>query len=96
MIDNFQLAFDGAWHVLIAALALGAGVPAMFALGIRALSLGGASEEGGSIRPIGRVLGTLCFAVVVLAIALGITFIVAKGFGKELDFSGIIPTLIDK
>jgi hypothetical protein len=42
------------------------------------------------------VLATICFGVVVLAIVLGITFIVASGFGKKLDFEHIYPVLVDK
>ncbi len=96
MWENLKLAFTNGWHVLLAGLVLGAGVPAMFSLGIRALAMGGAAQEGGRIRPIGRTLGILCFGIVVLAIALGITFIVASGFGKKLDFEHIYPVLVDK
>ena len=66
MWENLKLAFTNGWHVLVAGLLLGAGVPAVF------------------------------FAIVVLAIGLGITFIVASGFGKKLDFEHIYPVLIDK
>ncbi len=96
MWENLKLAFSSGLRVIIAGLILGAGVPAMFSLGIRALAMGGASQEGGTIRPIGKTLGTVCFGVVVLAIALGITFIVASGFGKKLDFHNIYPVLVDK
>ncbi len=40
MIDNLQFAFDGAWRVLLAGLVFGAGLPVVFALGIRSLRLG--------------------------------------------------------
>ena len=42
------------------------------------------------------MLAAVCFAVVVAGVALGITFIVASGFGKALSFEHIFPTLIDK
>lgn len=96
MLDNLRLAVSGAWRVLLAGLIFGAGVPAVFALGIRALAIGGAADPGGRIRPIGKIFGTMCFALVVVAIVLGITFIVAKGFGKELNFGNVYPTLVDK
>ena len=96
MWENLKLAFTNGWHVLVAGLLLGAGVPAVFSLGVRALAMGGAAQEGGRIRPIGKALGVLCFGIVVLAIGLGITFIVASGFGKKLDFEHIYPVLIDK
>jgi hypothetical protein len=51
---------------------------------------------GSAPHPVGRVLGYLCFAIVLLGIALGITFIVASGFGKALSFEHLYPTLIAK
>lgn len=94
-MENLKLAVSGAWKVLAAGLLLGAGIPAMFSLGIRSLAIGGV-KEGQGARPIGKVLATMCFGVVVLAIALGMTFIVASGFGKKFSFEHIIPTLVDK
>ena len=96
MIDNLKLAVEGAWKVFAAALILGAGVPAMFALSIRALAIGGVTKGDQAARPIGKVLAVLCLVVVIAAIVLGITFIVATGFGKKLSFHEIYPTLIDK
>jgi hypothetical protein len=42
------------------------------------------------------VLGYTCFALVVLAALMGITFIVASGLGKTLNFEHIYPTIVDK
>ena len=47
-------------------------------------------------HPIGKVLAILCFALVVIGIALGITYIVATGFGKTLSFQNFYPTLVSK
>ena len=44
----------------------------------------------------GRVLAALCFAVVLAGVALGITFIVASGFGYALSFEHVYPTLVEK
>lgn len=71
------------WQIVVFGLLVGAGLPAVFALGLRALSLGdraratGESDEivGGS--PAGLVLGGLCFLVVLAGVAGGIYFIVA-------------------
>ena len=41
------------------------------------------------------LLGLLCFLVVALAVVLGITVVVASGFGKMWSFDGF-PTLVDK
>jgi hypothetical protein len=89
---------QAAWKVLLAGLVLGAGLPAVFAVGVR-LSAAGA---GATANPVAggragyRLLGLLCFVVVALAVAVGITIIVAAGFGKMVSFEHIFPTLVDK
>ncbi len=97
-MHNFGFALDGAYKVLIVGLLLGAGLPAMFALGVRSLAYGtnSGTVDTGSVHPIGKVLAAICFLIVIAAIALGITFIVASGFGKMLSFEHIYPTIIDK
>ncbi|MEU4163283.1 hypothetical protein [Actinoplanes sp. NPDC026670] len=101
-MHNLGFALDGAWQVLLAGLILGAGLPILFALGIRSLAwasggvtTGGVTTEGPR-RPIGAVVGYALFTVVVVGVLLGLTFIVASGFGYKLDFSHIYPTLIAK
>jgi hypothetical protein len=107
-MHNLGFALDGAWQVLLAGLVLGAGLPVLFALGIRSLAWasGGVSTgvtvttgdptSSGPRRPLGTVLGYALFAVVVVGVLLGLTFIVASGFGYKLDFSHVYPTLIEK
>ena len=103
-MNNLGFALDAAWRVLIVGLLLGAGLPVVFALGIRQMAhgRGGAAEAAapdGTIaeaHPAARVVGLLCFMLVVAAVALAITFIVATGFGKTLSFEHIYPTLADK
>ena len=92
-MHNLGFALDGAWRVLLAGLALGAGLPILFALGIRSLAW---SAAGPAPRVAGRVAGYGLFAIVVLGILLGITFIVATGFGKALSFEHIYPTIVPK
>lgn len=103
-MHNLTLAFEGAWKVLLAGLILGAGLPAIFALGIRSLAYGAGGEaevhEAGTAGPKGNPIGTIggyvAFALVLLGVVLGITFIVATGFGKALSFAHIYPTIVDK
>lgn len=81
------LLLEGAWHVLLAGLILGAGLPALFSVGIRALAWG--SNSGDTIathRPplAAKLVAGVCFAVVLLAIAAGISIIVASGFGYQV------------
>ncbi len=103
-MHNLSLALEGAWRVLVVGLLLGAGLPAVFALGIRSLGMagGGNSSTVGDdpvdapASAIGKTLATLCFLLVLVGVALGITFIIASGFGKALSFEHLYPTLIDK
>jgi hypothetical protein len=103
-MHNLGFALDGAWRVLLAGLLLGAGLPLLFALGIRSLAWGAGGDAevhesgvtGPTPRPLGKVVGYALFAVVVLGVLLGITFIVATGFGKALSFEHIYPTIVPK
>ncbi|GAA0236479.1 hypothetical protein [Cryptosporangium japonicum] len=99
-MNNVTFAFEAAWKVLLIGLVLGAGLPTLFAFGIRTMAWGqGGSAEvdtASAPHPVGRVIGILCFALVLLAVFLGITYIVAYGFGKELSFEHVYPTIQNK
>ncbi|CCH77991.1 conserved exported hypothetical protein [Nostocoides japonicum T1-X7] len=98
-MNSLSLALEGVWKVLAAGLVLGAGLPVVFALGVRALAFaeGGEAEDShAEPHPIGRVLAVICFAVVAIGIILGITYIVASGFGKTISFEHVWPTIVDK
>ncbi|HEY0002521.1 MAG TPA: hypothetical protein VGB74_18860 [Actinoplanes sp.] len=103
-MHNLGFALEGAWKVLLAGLILGAGLPTVFALGIRSLAYGAGGEAevhesgvtGPKAHPIGTIVAWVLFAIVVLAALLGITFIVASGFGKAISFEHLYPTIIDK
>jgi hypothetical protein len=100
MTDNLGFALEAAWKVLVAGLVLGAGLPMVFAFGVRSLawSTGGTAEVavGAKPHPIGRVTAVLCFAVVLGGIALGLTIILAAGQGKVVSFDHVYPTIVDK
>lgn len=99
MIDNLQYAFDGAWRVLIASLVFGAGLPAIFALGVRSMAWGAGGDAEVSHaqpNPAGRVIAGLCLLVVLAGVALGITIIAAAGFGKAVSFEHGYPTIVAK
>lgn len=103
-MHNFGFALEGAGRVLAVCLVLGAGLPALFALGVRARAYGAGGEAQvhatGVSAPAPHRAGTVaayaCFAIVLLAVLLGIAFIVASGFGMALSFENVYPTLIDK
>jgi hypothetical protein len=103
-MHNVTLALQGAWKVLAASLILGAGLPLIFALGIRSLAWGSggdaevhtAGASGPKANPAGTVLGWILFIIVLAGVALGITYVVATGFGKVMSFDHIYPTIHSK
>jgi hypothetical protein len=103
-MHNVTLALQGAWKVLAASLILGAGLPLIFALGIRSLAWGAGGDaethvagvSGPKANPAGTVLAWILFIVVLAGVALGITYVVATGFGKVMSFDHIYPTIHSK
>ena len=91
-MNNSWINLTAVLQILVFGLILGAGVPALFAVGLRALAIGGKpiaatdggeTEESGGLSigrtPLGLTLAGLCFLIVLAAIAYGIYFIVAGG-----------------
>jgi len=67
------------WKIVIFGLLAGAGLPAIFALGLLALSKGGRTQTAGADsdvvvggNPAGIVVAAFCFLIVLAAIAWGI------------------------
>jgi hypothetical protein len=66
------------WKILVFGLIAGAGLPALFATGLLALSRGQRAQQGTDTdtviggSPAGMVAAALCFLVVLAAIAWGI------------------------
>lgn len=79
--------FTALGQIVVLALVAGAGLPALFAIGLRALAMPGgrarpAEGESGRLiggSPVGLVLGGLCFLVVLAAIGWGIWAIYEAG-----------------
>ncbi len=98
----FSLFLQDAWKVLVYSLVLGAGLPVVYALGVRALAMGGAgtsAPDGAPVvrrHPVGTVLATVCFLVVLAGVAVGLTYVIASGQGKMLSFDHVYPTLVPK
>lgn len=95
-----SLFFAAAGQVALVALILGAGLPALFAVGVRSFAVAGAS---GPDQPAGRLpvpllrgLGVLCFALVVAAVAVGLSIIIATGLGQAVSFEHVFPTFVPK
>lgn len=98
-MNNLTFAAEGAMRVLLAGLIFGAGLPALYALGIRALAYGQGGDAEVSHEPphpVGKAFAYLAFAIVVVGVLLGLTVIVTSGLGKEMTFDGLVPTFVDK
>jgi hypothetical protein len=98
-VNTVVLAADGAWKVLLTSLLLGAGLPVVFAFGVRARAsvAGGPADGDRSARhPWGTALFALCLLLVLAGVALGITIVVASGFGKAVSFQHIYPTNVSR
>jgi hypothetical protein len=70
---------DALWKIVVLGLLAGAGLPALFALGLLALSQGSRTQTAGADsdtvvggNPAGMVAAAFCFLVVLAAIGWGI------------------------
>lgn len=88
-MELFTTTLNSLWKVLLIGLLLGAGLPALFAAGVRCLSWGSIHKSGpGAVRAFSTVGAVACFAVVLGAIVTGILFVMknflAHDFGIHL------------
>ena len=79
-------ALDALWQVLLVGLVLGAGLPALFALGMRSLAAGRTvTADGqtfaGPATAAGKAGAVICFGICIAAVLFGIEVIV---YGKQL------------
>ena len=108
-MDTLDLFLQAAWKVLTWSLLLGAGLVAVFAVGVRGLAPArppvdrttspagdGTVDSRPRVSSLGVATAVVCFLVVALGVALGLTFIVAAGQGDVLSFSHGYPTLVPK
>lgn len=83
MIEILAKAGHALISVVIVGVVLGAGLPALYGLGMRSLMLGRTvgpdGEPNESARPAGLALALLCFGIVLAAIAYGILIIIFGG-----------------
>lgn len=88
MSSTSWINLDALWKIVVVGVLLGAGLPALFAIGLRALSPAAAvtaepgtapaaAAAGGNLA--GKVVAVVCFAVVLAAIGWGVYKIVHPG-----------------
>jgi hypothetical protein len=101
----FDLFLQDAWTVLVASLVLGAGLPVLYVIGVRTLAVGsltGSSEglvEGAEPRRanlFAKIVAGVCFAVVLIGVVVGLSYIVAAGQGDKLSFDHVVPRFVAK
>jgi len=104
-MEQLLAALDAGWRVLLVGLVLGAGLPTIFAVGVRALAWGTGGEAetldpdtGAAFKPhpLGRAIAYTLFTLVLLAALLGISYIVAHGLGYAITFNGLLPVITPK
>jgi hypothetical protein len=82
---NSWINLTALWQIIVLGIICGAGLPALFAIGLRTLSqprqgataAGPESDVIVAAGPLGILAAAICFAVVLAAIGWGIYFIVA-------------------
>jgi hypothetical protein len=85
-VEILTKSVEALWQVVAVGLLLGAGLPALFALGVRALEndrvlTADGGELGSRASTSGKALAGLCFGVTALAVVFGIVVVI---FGKQL------------
>jgi hypothetical protein len=99
-METFTHTLDALWQVLVVGIAFGAGVPLMFACGIRFLAAShdegaqaGTSQGNGTPHNTvsttkrnvrGKIAAGLCFAVVLITVITGILFIMQDFLANDL------------
>ncbi|GAB77927.1 hypothetical protein SAMN05421595_0438 [Austwickia chelonae] len=93
----FGLLISAASKVLFVSLIIGAGLPALFALGVKSLAHG-TGPDGTAIapNPAGKVVAAAIFSLVLFTIGIGIAIVVASGLGQSVSFEHIYPTFVPK
>jgi hypothetical protein len=100
----YHIFWQDVWKILLYSLLLGAGLPVVYALGVRSLALAGDGDGPGAAEvqanparnPLGTVLAAICFLVVIAGVVVGLTYVVAAGKGEQLSFSHVYPTIVPK
>ena len=73
------------WRVLVFGLVAGAGLPMLFAVGIRAQAVGAGDgpSKGSAPRPVATAFAYVCFALVGIAVVTGVLFVARDFIGEH-------------
>jgi hypothetical protein len=99
---DLRFAIETIWKVALASLILGAGIPVLFAAGIRSLAWGsgGGAEVAVAARPnpMGKALAAVIFLIVAYVVVSGIVYVIATGRGGSYDitFQHLYPQIYKK
>ncbi|MFH9354057.1 hypothetical protein [Kitasatospora sp. NPDC017646] len=78
---NSWINLNALWKIIVVGVLVGAGLPALFAIGVRALNPPVRTDGAAATRPVAGPLGYLvavvCFTVVLAAIGWGVSVIVS-------------------
>ncbi|MFZ2502047.1 MAG: hypothetical protein WAW88_05210 [Nocardioides sp.] len=99
--ETLNLVLTAAWNVLWVGVVLGAGLPTMFALGVRSMAGTSATDEAGNVTTtrgssFGKALAAVCFLVCLYGVVTGLMVIVGAGQGKIVTFENLLPILVPK
>ncbi|WP_116114753.1 hypothetical protein [Austwickia chelonae] len=93
----FGLLISAASKVFFVSLIIGAGLPALFALGVKSLAHGtGPDGTATAPNPAGKIVAIAIFSLVLFTIGIGIAIVVASGLGQSVSFENIYPTFVPK
>ncbi|MEU6973645.1 hypothetical protein AB0A71_39180 [Kitasatospora aureofaciens] len=78
---NSWINLGALWKIIAVGVLVGAGLPALFAIGVRALNPPARTDSAATTPPaagpIGYLVAAVCFAVVLAAIGWGVSVIVS-------------------
>lgn len=85
---NFATLFGSLVDVTLAGILLGAGLPALFALGVRFAHAPVAADgtTTGSASVLGKIAATICFGIIIIAIVVGILWVTKSTIYEYMGF----------
>ncbi len=76
---ELSIAWGALANVVVVGLLVGAGLPALFAVGVRALAGSGARNDAGQVRPVRLIAAWVCFGLVIATVIAAVVYIAAGG-----------------